>query len=108
MLEPDRREDDRRIEKLDRKIEDLTNAFYKFRDELRSEPDASPLGRSLLGRWAENRARIERLEHQVDLLEKWRDQWQGSWRLVTGAAVVLGLIATFFSVVKPVVDVVAR
>jgi hypothetical protein len=48
------------------------------------------------------------VEHEIDWkrwlredfrpLQEWRAEWRGSWRLVTGFAVILGMVATFFSV----------
>lgn len=62
-----------------------------IRDMLISEPEASPLGRALL-------RRIEHIERRADPMYDWWNQTKGTWRAVTGLAVILGIVATTFAI----------
>lgn len=100
---PLRRADDQRFEKLDQKLDKIADRVNEMRDWMISDPEKSYLGKALSRRADVNAQNIEKLDDRLKTVESWMTQWKGSWRLVTGVAVVLGIIATFFSVVKPLV-----
>jgi hypothetical protein len=89
-----RRTSDRRLDDLDRKFDAMSMKLNEIRDWLIGEPESSALGRQLLDRAKSNKESIERITARLDLLEDWRTAWQGAWRFVVSAVVVLGLITT--------------
>jgi len=106
MVEGLRRVDDDRYEKLEQKVDDVGKTVGEIRDMLISEPEASPLGRSLLKASAENRRLIDdhwtRFEtfrkDEFNPIDDWWQQARGAWRLVLIFSVVLGIVGTFFGV----------
>lgn len=96
--------DDKRFSDLDRKISEVAKDVASIRELLITEPEASPLGRSLLARSHENRAAISELRRDFDQFKRqdfdpiddWWNQTRGAWRFVLGAGVILGLIGSFF------------
>jgi hypothetical protein len=113
---PLRRADDQRFEKLERKVDSVAVRVDEIRDWLIGEPESSALGRQLLSRAKANRFDIDKINIRLDSLEDtrlksledWRTEWRGSWRLITGTAVVLSIVAAFFAIIKPFIDVVPR
>jgi hypothetical protein len=123
-----RRQDDVRYRDLDRKVSAVAKDVTAIRDMLISEPEASPLGRALLARSLENRREIEKvaiatskavdncredfeafLKDDFKPLNDWWNQSKGAWKFVLGASIVLGIVSTFFSVIRPLlVPVVGR
>ena len=102
-----RRQDDDRFTKLEGKIDETKEKVDAIHILLMTEPEASPLGRSLLKYALENRRLIEDLRtdfvrHKRDdfgPLEDWWQQWRGIWRFVIGIGIVLGVIGSFFGIV---------
>lgn len=101
-----RRSDDKRFERLENSINGVAKDVSAIRDMLITEPEASPLGRSLLNRAKDNhndiidlRRDFERFkEEDFQPLWDWWNQTKGAWRFVLGAGVVLGIIGTFFGI----------
>lgn len=115
-----RREDDRRLDRVEKKVDTIGERVDELRDWLMSEPESSALGRQLLARAKANRVdidkhdarlgAIERLaanvvadrkrfedhDDAIDSLELWRAEWRGSWRFITAVGTILGIIGAFF------------
>jgi hypothetical protein len=87
---------DRRIEDLTRKMERVASRVDEIREWLIGEPEASALGRQLLSRAKHNRESINELDHRLEVVEDWRTEWRGSWRLLVGFGTILGIVGTFF------------
>lgn len=83
---PMRRADDTRMERLEQKVD-------KIYDWLITEPEASPLGRTLVKRADTNASNIERHEARIDSLESWRDQAKGSLAAGRVIQLLLALLA---------------
>ncbi len=106
MSEELRRVDDQRFEKLDDKIDRVQKDVSSIRDMLITEPEASPLGRSLLNRSRDNRQLIDDLREDFERfrdtefkpIEDWWQQTKGAWRFIIGVGVVLGIVGAFFGV----------
>lgn len=92
--------------KLATKVDGIAKDVASIRELLITEPEASPLGRSLLNRAKENRERHDRLRADFELFKKeefapiddWWNQTKGAWRFVLGSGVVLGIVGTFFGI----------
>lgn len=99
--------DDKRYERLDDKITKVQEDVSSIRDMLITEPEASPLGRSLLNRARDNRDAITDLRHDFEHfkdnefkpLDDWWNQTKGAWRVILGLSVVLGIVGSFFGVI---------
>lgn len=98
MTDELRRVDDDRYKDLDRKVDQVIRDVGSIRDMLISEPEASPLGRSLLKAQAENRALILDLRQDFEPVYDWWQRSRGAWAAILGLAVILGIVATFFGV----------
>jgi hypothetical protein len=88
---------DIRIDDLMKKVDKVSSRVDEIREWLIGEPEASALGRQLLSRARHNRQSIEELDRRLEVVEDWRTEWRGSWRLLVGFGTVLGIVATFFS-----------
>ncbi len=112
MTELRRRDDERFAEfsrkmlEIDRKVTRIERDTASLRELLITEPEASPLGRSLLYRARENREMLDKLRHDFELFKKedfrplddWWNQSKGAWRLVLAAGIILGIVSTLLSV----------
>jgi hypothetical protein len=87
---------DRRVEALTRQVEKMSTRLEEIREWLIGEPESSALGRQLLQRAKANRESIIDIDHRLEVVEDWRTEWRGSWRLLVGFGTVLGIIGTFF------------
>jgi hypothetical protein len=106
MTDDLRRADDDRYRDLSGKVDNVANDVKSIRDMLISEPEASPLGRSLLKTSSYNRRLID--EHwqdfqnfrkeEFDPIDDWWQQQRGAWRMVIGVGVVLGIVGSFFGI----------
>lgn len=86
-MEERRRQQDKRLDALERKVEDA----HRKIDAATSEADVSPAGRSIL-------RRLERIETRLDPIYDWWQQTRGAWRFILGLSTVLGIIGTAFGV----------
>jgi hypothetical protein len=82
---PMRRADDARMERLEQKVD-------KIYDWLITEPEASPLGRTLVKRADTNALNIKALDGRVDSLEAWRDGARGSLAAARVIQVLLAIL----------------
>lgn len=91
----------------DQRLEELTREVRSIREMLISEPEASPLGRSLLKASQVNREMIERnhaefrafVREDFQPLDDWWNQSKGAWKFVLGLSTVMGIIGAFFGIV---------
>lgn len=105
---PSRRAADGRLAELDKNVAELTREVRSIREMLITEPEASPLGRSLLKASERNRQLIE--SHHAEFrqfvrddfapLDDWWNQSKGAWKFVLGLSTVLGIIGAFFGLVS--------
>jgi hypothetical protein len=93
-----RRADDDRYRELSDRVAKIAADVQTIRELLITEPEASPLGRSLLERSRENRRLIDAIRADLEPLEDWYQQTRGVWRFVLGVATVLSIVATFFGI----------
>lgn len=101
-----RRVDDDRIDELVEEMKSTRDDVRSIRDMLISEPEASPLGRSLLQRAIDNRTLINKNHDEFLVFKKeefkplydWWNQSKGAWKFVLGLGTVLGIIGSFFGV----------
>lgn len=102
-MEDLRRVDDRRFTELGRDLGAVKKDVREIRDMLITEPEASPLGRSLKGYGMENRTRIAGLETRVDSLESSRDKVEGSLATARLIQVLVTLIVGLLAIYQFVV-----
>lgn len=103
-----RRRDDKRIDTLERKIDRVADAVSAIERLLITEPEASPLGRSLLNRARENRTLIDALRHDFEAfrreefkpIDDWWNQTKGAWRFVLAVGVTLGMVGTVLGILS--------
>ena len=113
--QPSRREADARLEGLEQRISEVvvetraTSAEVRsIREMLITEPEASPLGRSLLKYAHDNRQMIRDnyteylrfVREEFGPLDDWWNQSKGAWKFVLGLATVLGIIGAFFGILS--------
>src|ERR1051326_8992250 len=94
--------EDRRMDQLERKIDNVDRRVTEIRDWLIGEPESSALGRQLLQRAITNAKNIDRNVVRIEALEDWRTEWQAVRRFVTGLGVALGIIGTFLGLLAAV------
>jgi tetrahydromethanopterin S-methyltransferase subunit G len=118
---PRRRSTDREISLIDKRLgfierdvekvvkEQLPSLVTKLdgiRDAL-AEPEASPVGRSLIGRAATNAANIERLrqevgeiEDRVERHEAWRNEMVGAAKFGRLIQLILGIVVALLALIE--------
>lgn len=77
------------MEEYSQRIRELAAEVSAMRDMLISEPQASPLGRTLS-------RRIDDVEERLEPIARWHTEWAGVWKFALGLATVLGIIGAFF------------
>lgn len=86
----------------------LDTKVDSIRDMLIGEPSASPLGRALLEKAADNRRVIDRnheefrtfVKEDFRPLNDWWNQSKGAWKFLLGLGTVLGIIGSFFGILS--------
>jgi hypothetical protein len=99
-----RRADDKRIDRLDQKIDKVAKEVTAIGRLLITEPEASALGRALLGKAVENRRLVDKYHDEFEAFKKeefqplddWWNQSRGAWKFVMGVGTVLGIIGAVF------------
>lgn len=107
MADERRRIDDERIDELVEEMKSTRQDVRSIRDMLISEPEASPLGRSLLNKSVENRRIIDKHHEEFLTFRKeefkplydWWNQSKGAWKFVLGVATVLSIVGSFFGII---------
>jgi hypothetical protein len=112
--EPRRRSTDREISQIDKRLGFLerdVEAVLKvqlptiqgkldvIRDAM-AEPQASPLGRTLIERSIGNAALIRELEAQIDALNAWRNEMNGVAKFARVAQVLLGIAVALLALAQ--------
>jgi anti-sigma-K factor RskA len=91
--QPLRRQDDKRFDDLSVKVDVIDRRTQEIRDMLISEPEQSPMGRSLIRKSDSNARRIAEQEERVDKLWDFMVEWRGAGRVLTVAAAVMSIVA---------------